>query len=144
MTPLFERQQAVNAKLLVLAMVPPFALALRLLLPLRRNQGAIHVVFSLHFYSFLMACLTVLLPMTGLALLLAREHAVRISQHFLDNLFSSLALGLIVFYLWESTGRVYSLTPLRRLGSVVLLAAAVFPILQGYRLFLYWVTLKEI
>jgi hypothetical protein len=144
LTSLFERQQATNAKLLVLAMVPLLALALRLLFPLRRRLGAVHLVFALHFYAYLMACLTLLFPIGGLMLRLLRQLGVAPDLSLLDDVFSLIELALIVIYLWLAVDRVYSLALPRRIASVVVLAAAVQPILVGYRLFLFWVTLHEI
>jgi hypothetical protein len=144
LTPLFERQQGTNAKLLVLAMVPLFALVLRLLFPLRRRLGAIHLVYALHFYAYLMVCLTLLFPVTGLVLLLVPQLGAAFKPNLLDDAVSLIELALIVIYLWPALGRVYSLPTPRRIVSVVLLAAAVLPILIDYRLFLFWVTLQAI
>jgi hypothetical protein len=141
LTPLFEAQQTTNAKLLVFAMVPLFALALRLLFPLRRRQGAIHLVFALHFYAYLMVCLTLLFPILGLVLLLLHHLSVAIDSDALDYVVSLIELALIVVYLWPSLRRVYSLAMPRLIGSVVVLASSVLPILIAYRLFLFWVTL---
>ena len=143
LTPLFERQQNTNAKLLVFAMVPLFAFTLRLLFPLRRRLGAIHLVYALHFYAYLMACLTLLFPVAGLALLL-RQLGVAVDPDLLDDAVSLIELALIVIYLWPALDRVYSLSRSRRIASATLLTAAVLPILITYRLFLFWVTLHEI
>lgn len=144
LTPLFERQQNTNAKLLVFAMVPLFAFMLRLLFPLRRRLGAIHLVYALHFYAYLMACLTLLFPVAGFALLLLRQLGVAVDPDLLDDAVSLIELALIVMYLWPALDRVYSLSRSRRIASATLLTAAVLPILITYRLFLFWVTLHEI
>jgi len=144
LTPLFDRQQSTNAKLLVFAMVPLFALTLRLLFPLRRRLGAIHLVYALHFYAYLMACLTLLFPIAGLLLLLLRQLGVAFEPTLFDDAASLIELALIVIYHWLAIDRVYSLKTPRRIASVMVLAAAVLPILVAYRLFLFCVTLYEI
>ena len=125
-------------------MVPLFAFTLLLLFPLRRRLGAIHLVYALHFYAYLMACLTLLFPVAGLALLLLRQLGVAVDPDLLDDAVSLIELALIVIYLWPALDRVYSLSRSRRIASATLLTAAVLPILIAYRLFLFWVTLHEI
>jgi len=110
----------------------------------RRRLGAIHLVYALHFYAYLMACLTLLFPIAGLLLLLLRQLGVAFEPTLLDDAVSLIELALIVIYHWLAIDRVYSLKTPRRIASVMVLAAAVLPILVAYRLFLFCVTLYEI
>jgi hypothetical protein len=144
LTPSFEHQEKINAKLLVLAMVPALALVLRLTFPSRRGLGAIHVVFALHFYAYLMICVSLLYLLAAApAGLLIHRFGTSISSS-IGNALSLLEIALVVIYLWPALGRVYSLTRFSRFASVVLLTAAIWPILMTYRLLVYWVTLHEI
>ena len=142
--PVFDRQQTTNAKLLVLIMVPLFAVALVILFPLRPRLAAIHLVFALHFYALMLACLSVLFPLLGLILTMVPHRAPYTDPGLLDDVVSSIELALILLYLWPAVGRVYLTGPARRLVTVIALAATVLPILQLYRQFLFWITLQEI
>jgi hypothetical protein len=130
--------------LLVLIMVPLFAVALVILFPLRPRLAAIHLVFALHFYAFMLACLSVLFPLLGLILTMVPHRAPYTDPGLLDDVVSSIELALILLYLWPAVGRVYLTGPARRLVTVIALAATVLPILQLYRQFLFWITLQEI
>jgi hypothetical protein len=144
LTPSFEHQERTNAKLLVLAMVPAFALMLRLAFPLRRRLGALHVVFALHFYAYLMTSLALLFLVAAIpAALLIHRFGASIGS-LIGHALLLFQITIIVIYLWPALYRVYSLTTPRRIASVVLLTAAVWPILMAYRLFLFCVTLNEI
>jgi hypothetical protein len=144
LTTSFEHQEKINAKLLVLAMVPALALVLRLAIPLRRGLGAVHVVFALHFYAYLMICVSLLyLLVAAPAGLLMHRFGTSISTSIGDAL-SLFEIILVVIYLWPALWRVYLLSRFRRFATVVLLTGAIWPILMTYRLLVFWVTLHEI
>jgi hypothetical protein len=144
LTSSFDHQQRTNSKLLVLAMVPAFALMLRLAFPMRRLLDAVHVVFSLHFYAFLMICISLLFLLVSIPTgFLMRAYGASIGGT-ISTAIDLINVAFIAIYLWRALRRVYSLTGIRRAISVVLLTAAVWPILMAYQLFVFWVTLREI
>ncbi|HEY6618333.1 MAG TPA: DUF3667 domain-containing protein [Steroidobacteraceae bacterium] len=140
----FEHLERTNAKLLVIAMVPAFALMLRAVFPRRQRLGAIHVVFSLHFYAYLMISLSLLFLAAAIpaAFLIHRLGATTAGS--IGDILFVLQIAIIVIYLWQALDRVYLLSIPRRITNLVLLTAAMWPVLVAYQLLLFLVTLHEI
>jgi hypothetical protein len=106
LTPSFEHQEKINAKLLVVVMVPAFALMLRLAFPLRRRLGAIHVVFALHFYAYLMISLALLFLVASVpAALLMRRFGASMGNSIGDVL-SLIDIAIVAIYLWPAAIRI--------------------------------------
>lgn len=135
--PVFDRAVALNAQSLVGVMVLPFALLPALLFRRSGRPFVGHVVFSLHFYAFVLLLLSaatamaagdVVLGGTGLASV-RRDHGV-----------SLVLLALCATYLYQASGAVYGTHGVVRVLQAGTLAGAAASIVLGYRFLLFVVT----
>lgn len=134
----FDRAVVLNAKSLILLMTVPFALLLPLVFLRERRPFMAHVVFSLHFYTFLLLVFCV-------ALLVAKLSAIigfgGLDVPQVDNLLSVANLVIGATYLYLAIGPVYEATGIGRLAKAVVLALAVAAIVLGYRFLIFLITL---
>jgi Protein of unknown function (DUF3667) len=136
--PVFDSAVPVNAKALAFMMVPMFALLALLLSPLSRRPLVAHVVFGLHFESFLLLVFAVPLPLVGFPLLVAVELAGK--PEFGDPLVSWLLIGLCAVYAYFAFGRVYGGAVWVRLLKAALFAVLMIGVIRVYRLIVFFVT----
>jgi len=136
--PLFDQALAVNAKSLIGLMVPPFALLMPLVF-LRRNQPlAVNMVFSLHFYSFLLLLFCVPLAGMEVSTLLGGPG---VPPLLIDQVMSVALLLACAVYLYLAIGPVYEVRGIARVIQAAVLAVAVAAIFLVYRFVLLPITL---
>jgi len=104
----------------------------------KKRPFMLHVVFSLHFYAF------VLLLMSA-SLLIARVSTFLgyggIEAATVDNVLSVAMLLICTAYIYRAIGPVYESQGARRVVSAVVLVIGVAALVLGYRLALFLITL---
>ena len=136
--PTFNQANLLHAKSFIILMVLPFALLLPILFYWNRQPFVAHVVFSLHFYAFLL-----LLFCVSLAVLAVHTWfggAGLISSR-VDKVLTAFNLVACVIYLYLAAGTVYGARGTIRVLKVVVLALATAGILLSYRFALFLITL---
>src|SRR5262245_41969909 len=102
--PVFDRAVVLNAKSLIILMTVPFALLLPLILFRERRPFMVHMVFSLHLYTFLLLLFCI-------ALLAAKSSALLgfggLEAPLVDNVLSVANLAACALYLYVAIGPVY-------------------------------------
>lgn len=136
--PVFNQAVALNAKSLIVVMVLPFALLPAILFYRSRRPFVTHIVFSLHFYAFLLLLLCLSLTAVGVNLLFG-GHGLE-SESF-DHVLSIVELVVCATYLYVAAGTVYGSRRTARILTVLPLAVAVVGIFLGYRFALLLITL---
>jgi hypothetical protein len=137
----FDRAVALHAKSFVVLMTVPFALLLPLVFVRRRRPFMAHVVFSLHFYAFLLLLFCIdLLAARASALL---GHGGLESAH-VDNVLTLVNLLACTGYLFLAIGPVYGVSGGARIAHAVVLSIAVGAIVVGYRFVLFLITLHSL
>jgi hypothetical protein len=138
----FERVTDVQAKSLIVVMVPALALLVGLLHLRRRHFIVQHVVFALHAYTaFLLLVMTVVVVF-GLPRELARQLKwIESGDSQLYDNFFGIAAGLtFAWYLFASLRRAYGDSRLGAALAAPVLALGVVLILFGYRALLFLTT----
>jgi hypothetical protein len=136
--PVFNQAVAVNAKSLVVLMVLPFALLPATVFYRSRRPFVAHIVFSLHFYSFLLLLLCISLMAVGISLLFGGRG---LDSETFDHVLSIAALVACATYLYIAAGTVYGARGVIRILKVLPLTLAVAVIFLGYRFVLLLITL---
>jgi hypothetical protein len=136
--PAFDQAAVLNAKSLILLMALPFALLLPLVFHRSRLPFVAHVVFSLHFYAFLLLLFCVSLALAGTQELLGGSG---LSSARVDDVLTTLILAVCAAYLYRATGRVYGARGGMRVANSFLLALAVGFLVLGYRFAIFLLTL---
>jgi len=139
--PLFDQAVVFNAKSLVILMVVPFALLLPLAFLGSRRPFATHVVFSLHFYAFLLLLFCVALGVAAIDVLLG---GAGLNSARVDNVLTAINLAACLAYLWFATATVYAGAGATRFLKAALLTVAVGAIVLGYRFLIFLLTLYVI
>ncbi len=139
--PLFDQAVVFNAKSLVILMVVPFALLLPLAFLRSRRPFATHVVFSLHFYAFLLLLFCVALAVAAIHVLLG---GAGLESTRVDNVLTAINLAACTAYLYFATGAVYAAAGATRFLKAALLTVAVGAIVLGYRFLIFLITLYVI
>lgn len=134
----FDRAVVLNAKSLILLMTVPFALLLPLAFFRERRPFMVHVVFSLHLYTFLLLVFCVALLAAKLSALLGFGG---LDAPRVDNVLSVANLAVGATYLYLAVGPVYDAAGAGRLVKAAGLALAVAAIVLGYRFLLFVITL---
>jgi Protein of unknown function (DUF3667) len=136
--PVFDRAVLLNAKSLIVLMTMPFALLLPLVFLRERRPFMSHVVFSLHFYTFLLLlfCVALLAAKVGALIGLGGLDSPRV-----DTVLSVINLAACALYLHMAIGPVYLASGAMRVVRACLLALAVGAIVLGYRFAVFLITL---
>ena len=136
--PVFDRAVVLHAKSLIVLMTVPFAALLPLMFFRRRRPFMLHVVFSLHLYTFLLLVFC-------LALLAAKvcewSGIGDLDTPLVDNVLSVANLAACAIYLYAAIGTVYQAKGIARVVQAAVLALAVGLIVLGYRFTLFLITL---
>jgi Protein of unknown function (DUF3667) len=140
----FDTLEGVHAKSLVIVMVPPFALALCVLLLDRRESLRNSLTFALHFFAFTLIWLCALFPTLAIILRYLVPRAMLLQWHSLDLVVSSVEAAVLGWFLFVALGTVYNLSRVRRLLMVVALIVALFGILKAYHVVVFAATLYSI
>jgi hypothetical protein len=136
--PVFDRRVALNAKSLVVLMSLGFSLVLAAVFVREKRPFMVHVVFSLHFYAFLLLLMSIVLLAAGLSALLGFGG---IETALMDNVLSVAMLLICAFYIRRAVGRAYETDGVAGALSTALLAFAVAVLVLGYRFALFLITL---
>jgi hypothetical protein len=136
--PVFNQAVALNAKSLIVLMVLPFALLPWILFYRTRRPFVAHVVFSIHFYAFLLVLFCIMLAVVGVDQLLG---GAGLESDNFDHALSVVAVVTCATYLYMATGTVYGASGAARVLKVVPLTLAVACIVLGYRFLLLLITL---
>jgi hypothetical protein len=128
---------ALNSKSLIVLMVPPFALLPALVFWRRHRPFVGHIIFSLHFYAFLLLLLCVSLAIVGSSLFFGGPG---LESETFDHVLSVVELLVCATYLYIAVGSVYGASGALRILKVAMLASAVGGIFLGYRLSLMLIT----
>src|SRR4051812_27717581 len=133
-TPLFDHVVAVNARSLIFLMAVPFSLLLVFLFFRNSRPFAAHIVFSLHFYAFQLMLLCLLLVVLGAQTRIAGS--ARLSGA-MDTALFAIQLGVSAIYLYVATGKVYTVSGLRRVMTAAALVLTAGCVMLGYRFALF-------
>ncbi len=136
--PLFNQAEASNAKTLIGLMMLPFALVPPLLFWRLHRPMAVHVVFSLHFYAFLLLLFCVPL------LLVAGAGLFGFPSRLDNDVDTALSWALLIAcaaYFHTATGVVYGMRGIKQLGAALGMTVAGAFIFLGYRFVLFAITL---
>jgi hypothetical protein len=133
----FDNAVVTHAKAFIILMAAPFALVLPIVFMRARRPFMTHVVFSLHFYTFLLLLFCV-------ALLAARLSAYLgfggLETSAVDHALSVFNLVVGALYLLVAAGVVYATKGFSRVAQTLALAVAVAVIVIGYRFSLFLIT----
>jgi len=136
--PTFDRVLARNARSLIILMALSFAFLPALVFRRRKRPAAVHAVFALHFYAFLLLLLSVGTTIPAVDL---RLGGAGFASEPLDHVIALSAVGACAAYLYFATATVYGTRGgMRALETVALTAGMVFIVL-GYRFALFLTTL---
>jgi len=136
--PIFDRAVALNAKSLIILMAIPFTLLLPIAFQRSRRPFAVHVVFALHFYAFLLLLFCVALVVVAIDV---RFGGSGLESSSIDRAVSIAQLLICGIYLYLATGKVYGSRGAVRILTTLPLTLAVGAIVLGYRFALLLITL---
>lgn len=136
--PTFDRVLARNARSLIILMALSFAFLPALVFRRRKRPAAVHAVFALHVYAFLLLllCVGTTIPAVDLRLGGAGFESER-----LDHAIALAAVCACALYLYFATAAVYGTRGVRRALETVVLTAGMACIVLGYRFALFLATL---
>ena len=137
-SPIFDRAVELNAKSLIILMVLPFAVFLPLVFYRKQVPFVGHLVFSLHFYTFLLLLFCVALSVVGASLLTG---GAGLNSASFDHLLSAVLVMVSAMYLFIAAGIVYKDRGASRVFKALLLVTATVGIVLGYRFALLLITL---
>jgi hypothetical protein len=136
--PVFDHAVVLNAKALIVLMTIPFAALLPLMFVRERRPFMLHVVFSVHVYTFLLLLFCV-------ALLAAKGNdwagGGGLDTPRVDNVLSVLNLAGCGTYLYVALGPVYRTRGWARAVQAIILTLAAGVIVVSYRFVLFLITL---
>jgi hypothetical protein len=136
--PRFDAAVALHARSLILLMAVSFAFLPRIVFARGRHPVAVHAVFSLHLYAYmlLLFCVATTLPAVNLL-----HGGVRSTSDMLDHVLSTGLMAACGVYLYFAIGRVYGSRGTTRVLQAAGLAVGVTAIVLGYRFVLLLITL---
>jgi hypothetical protein len=141
----FNALESVNAKSLVIVMVPAFAGVLGVLVLDRRHGFKDSFTFAAHFFAFSLIWLCALFPTVAIALSLITVSGIPLpSNHSMDLAATCLEGGVLAWYLYVALDAVFGLSRLRRAITVLALVAALYAFLKAYHVVVFAVTLYSI
>jgi hypothetical protein len=137
-TKAFDRNASTQGKTWVFSMIPVFALVLMLLYGFRRYYFE-HLVLATHFYAFMLIWLLV----GGMSTILAlRLSGITLSGPAMQDVVTVPILAGFAGYLFFALRRTFGGGVFAAAVRAVVLAGLFFPIVQLYRVLLFFVTLK--
>ena len=137
--PQFDAAIALHARSMILLMVLAFVPLPALVLRHHRRPFAVHAVFSLHLYAFMLLLLSAgnVIPAAGMPFGYERSPSA-----VLDAILSIALLASCGWYLYLSIGRAYGGGRWARLAAAIALSAGVGAIVLAYRFTLLMITLS--
>jgi hypothetical protein len=141
--PVFDKAVAANAKTLLVLMVPPMGLLLPLIFFRVKKPLALHIIFSLHFYSFLLVLIGLPLIMVVLAPVVGSDlvGSSMMLPPSMDTVLTATIIIVCTAYLYVAIGSVYRTRGIERLVQTTLLSAIAVAIFYGYGFALFLITL---
>jgi hypothetical protein len=137
-SPLFDQAVIFYGKLLIALMVLPFTLFVYLTAIRQGRPFATHIVFSLHFYAFLLLLFCVSLVVSEVSVLLGGGG---LSSAKIDTVLTVINLAICTVYLYVAIGVVYGKRSITRPVKALALGSSVTGVLLGYRFLLFLITL---
>ena len=138
-TDVFNHAVRVNAKALVVAMVPMVALVLLALFPRARYPVTTAIVLALHLLAFFLLLETLLMPLFGVP---AGMLLSALSVGWLwDPLTSTVLIGICAVWLYHASRAVYGASPQSAALKAAVIAGLLIPIIVCYRFIVFLVTL---
>lgn len=134
----FDKAVELNAKSLIILMVLPFGVFLPLVFYRKRIPFVGHIVFSLHFYTFLLLLFCVALAVVGASLLTG---GAGLNSESFDHLLSATEVTVSAVYLFVAAGTVYKERGASRVLKALFLVTVTVGIVLGYRFALLLITL---
>jgi hypothetical protein len=141
--PVFDAKATIQAKSMVILMVPVFALAVAILSFGLRRYAVEHLVFSLHFYSFYLLYLSVTSSAATVVLQALKMAGMAPSDTAIDQVVSSLMLLVLGAYLAIAIRVVYQNRWWVSVLKAGVLVWASLEILYLYRFVLFLVTFRS-
>jgi hypothetical protein len=135
----FDRVVVVRAKSLIVLMTVPFAMLLPAVFLRQRRPFMVHVVFSLHLYTFLLLLFCAALLAAMLSAMLGFGG---LQTPIVDTVLSIFNLAACALYVYLAIGPAYGAAGGNRILQTVVLAIAVAGIVLGYRFALLLITLS--
>jgi len=136
--PVFDKAVAIHARSMIIIMALTFALVPMLVFVRRKRPLALHAVFSLHLYAFMMLLLCVLTAIPAVSALMGGPG---FDSSALDYTLAISLLTVCAVYLFFAVKPVYEITGVARGLSTIALAIGVGFLVLGYRFFLFVFTL---
>jgi len=137
-SPVFDRAVELNAKSLIILMVLPFGVFLPLVFYRRGVPFVGHIVFSLHFYTFLLLLFCVTLTVVGANILTGGGG---LHSESFDHVLSAVEVTVAGVYLFFAAGKVYKERGASQVFKALLLVSVTVGIVLGYRFALLLITL---
>jgi Protein of unknown function (DUF3667) len=135
--PIYDQEVAVHARSMIGLMVLPFAMFLPVVFWRAARPFAVHIVFSVHFFSFLLLLYCVPAAAIGIRAVMGGPAALTQSA---DNVVSILLLIALAGYLYFAIRRVYDARGIPRIVQTLLLATVYFGCFLSYRFALVPIT----
>lgn len=136
--PVFDQAVIVNAKSLIGLMVLPLAVLVSAVFVRARQPLAVHIVFALHFYAFLVVLFC--LPVAAMVIEPWLGGDGKMSQT-VDDAMSVILVLTCALYLYVAIKPVYAVQGVMRIAQTAVLAVAVAGIFLAYRFVLLLITL---
>ena len=138
----FDATTSVQAKTLIITMVPAFALLVGLLHLRRRRYVVEHLVFSLHIYAafLILTVVTMFLLALPMALVDWVMHTSASTSPFADPLVGIGLSVVLIWYLRRALSRVYGDGPMFSTLAALLLTVGLVLVLFSYRTLLFVTT----
>lgn len=137
----FYRTAHVQARSLVILMVPIFALVLALLFVFSRRYFMEHLIFALHFYSWWLLWVLAVLASCSVLILSMRASGHPLSGAVIDQIGVFLEVGGFAAYLCFALRAYYKLRLVWAIPMAILLGFSGYYIMHLYRFVLFFTTL---
>ncbi len=135
--PLFDQAAVLHAKTLVILMPLVFCVVPALLFFRNRRPLAMHGVFALHLYAFLLLlfCLALAISAADVAI-----GGPGMAARWMDLSLSAFNLTICSAYLYRASGVVYGARGLARIAQTATMVIAVAALVLGYRFSIFLLT----
>ena len=133
----FDHASKVQAKSLVILMVPIFAILSAVVLWRWRRSFVEHFVFALHFYAFWLLFQVVVLGLVAHAMIALRTLGHTFENGRIDDLVALSTVVLLAVYLFLALRNAYTRRGVSLVAYALALSAGSFFVLQVYRFLLF-------
>lgn len=136
----FDQAVIVNAKALVVLLVPLLALLAFVLNPALNRPAVTHFAFGLHFVAFWLLLFAALMPLLGVPIAIVLSAITR-SDALFDAIFTWIFIGVCAVYAYYALGTVYGGPAWARVLKAALFAFLLIPLMRIYRFAVFLITL---